>query len=206
MDPTAPVPESDSSTIAAEAPSSSSSNIRIAAGGNRASIVPEAAREVLEVFVLDRRELAAALEGEQLGATGGDSSSADPLQQRMQQLGLQMAVLTTFTRLLELKMIAMEGDEGTGPLENDLRELAEADAAAAAARQTLRASSSSDSNGSSWADEGAGGMPVWRRHCLLYRAGQKALVRSFITAARAELQETLKLLQGLMEAKGEYSS
>lgn len=156
------------------------------------------------MFVLDRRELAAALEqqqeGAQLRATGGDSSSADPLQQRMQQLGLQMAVLTTFMRLLELKMIAMEGGEGTGPLENDLRELAEADAAAAT-RQMRRASSSSDSEGSNKADEDA-----WRRHCLLYRAGQKALVRSFITATRAELQETLKLLQGLMEAKGEYSS
>jgi len=52
---------------------------------------------------------------------GGSSSSSssspdapDAVQHRIEQLGLEMAVLTTFVRLLELKMIQMEGDEGTG--------------------------------------------------------------------------------------------
>lgn len=143
--------------------------------------------------MLDKQELAAAL----ASSNNSSSSSADPVQQKMQQLGLQMAILTTFARLLELKMITMEGEEGTGPLETDLQLLVAADAAAESA-----GSSGSDSS-SAWGDPGA--LPTWKRHCLLYRAGQKALVRSYITAARAELQDTLAELQALMEANG-YSS
>ncbi len=38
----------------------------------------------------------------------------------MEQAGLQMALLTTFVRLLEVKWREMEGPEGTGPLEDDI--------------------------------------------------------------------------------------
>jgi hypothetical protein len=222
--PVAPAPETDSdNTVAIDSSDSSSSKGSSShTKQRRTSIVPNAAREVLEVFVLDKRELAAALEQQQQSGPGptspsstnsSSSSDADPVQQRMQQLGLSMAVLTTFARLLELKLIAMEGDEGTGPLESDLQQLAAADAAA---RRLGGSSGSNGSNGSSagssaggslaWGDAGSGGLPAWKRHCLLYRSGQKALVRSHIAAARAELQSTLAELQALMEANGEYSS
>jgi hypothetical protein len=210
--PVAPTPETDndSSTVAIESSSSSSRGKQ-----QHASIIPNAAREVLEVFVLDKRELAAALEQQQKAGPGlhtpsssnsSSSSKADPVQQKMQQLGLSMAVLTTFTRLLELKLIAMEGDEGTGPLESDLQQLAAADAAAAAGQRLGGSNGSNAGSSPSWGDAGGDGLPAWKRHCLLYRAGQKALVRSYITAARAELQSTLAELQALMEAIGEYSS
>lgn len=42
------------------------------------------------------------------------SSSKDDIDARGEQLGMSMAVLTTLVRLLELKLIQMEGDEGTG--------------------------------------------------------------------------------------------
>jgi hypothetical protein len=199
VSPVAPVPESDSSSTAATDDSSGSgSGAKQGSKRRPSSIVPDAARAVLEVFVLDKRELAAALTGSDSsssssGGGGGGSSSADPVQQKMQQLGLQMAILTTFSRLLELKMIHLEGDEGTGPLETDLQLLATADAAAEQAGSS-----------GAWGDAGSA-LPTWKRHCLLYRAGQKALVRSYITAARAELQDTLAELQALMEANG-YSS
>lgn len=50
----------------------------------------------------------------------------------------------------------------------------------------------------------AADMPGWLRSCLLYRIGQKQLVRGYLAAARKELQETLTELQGLMESRGEY--
>ena len=34
--------------------------------------------------------------------------------------GLRMAALTTLSRLLEMKVLVMEGEEGSGPLENDV--------------------------------------------------------------------------------------
>lgn len=200
VSPVAPVPESDSSSAAADSGSSAGSSSKQARTRRRSSVVPDAARQVLEVFVLDRHELAAAFEQlHQPGAADSSSSSGgdDPVQMKMQQLGLQMAILTTFARLLELKMIAMEGEEGTGSLESDLVQLAAADAT----EQQQHAGS----NGCGTGDNGSNGLPVWKRNCLLYRAGQKALVRSYITAARAELQDTLAELQALMEANG-YNS
>ena len=37
-----------------------------------------------------------------------------------QAAGLRMAALTTLARLLEAKMVELEGDDGTGPLETDI--------------------------------------------------------------------------------------
>lgn len=34
--------------------------------------------------------------------------------------GLRMAALTTLSRLLEMKVLELEGEEGSGPLENDV--------------------------------------------------------------------------------------
>ncbi len=38
----------------------------------------------------------------------------------MQAAGLRMAALTTLSRLLEAKVVELEGDDGTGPLETDI--------------------------------------------------------------------------------------
>jgi hypothetical protein len=204
--PEAPAPEADSRTAAAAENISSSSSSKKRGSSRRCSIVPDAARQVLEVFVLDKRELASALQQQQSGAAaaaagsnGSNGSNGDPVHERLQQLGLDMAVLTTFARLLELKLIAMEGEDGTGPLEEDIQQLAAA--AAAAAEQQRQSGSRGGVWGGSEGGEGAS-VPAWKRACLLYRSGQKALVRSYINAARAELQDTLTELQALMEANG----
>lgn len=34
--------------------------------------------------------------------------------------GLRMAALTTLSRLLEMKVLELEGQDGSGPLENDV--------------------------------------------------------------------------------------
>ena len=39
---------------------------------------------------------------------------------RVQAAGLRMAALTTLSRLLEAKVVELEGDDGTGPLETDI--------------------------------------------------------------------------------------
>ena len=39
----------------------------------------------------------------------------------VEQLGERMAVLTTLVGLLELKHLQMEGEDGTGSLESDIR-------------------------------------------------------------------------------------
>ncbi|WIA21903.1 hypothetical protein OEZ85_004272 [Tetradesmus obliquus] len=191
---------------AAAAARSSSSSAR-----RRCSIIPAAAREVIEVFVMQKQELlvelqaAEALQQGSPASTLSSSSSSssgqsngqndvesivnDEIQARIEALGLSMAVLTTFVRLLELKLIQMEGEEGTGPLEDDLRLLQEADSAQQAHKAHAAA---------------AAEMPSWLRHCLLYRSGQKQLVRQYLKAGRRELQDTLAELQALMEVTGEY--
>jgi hypothetical protein len=98
------------------------------------SIIPAAAREVLEVFVMQKKELfvdlqaaerqqnpAAASSQTSAGSALSSSSQSDSesnvngeIQARIEALGLSMAVLTTFVRLLELKLVQMEGEEGTG--------------------------------------------------------------------------------------------
>lgn len=52
--------------------------------------------------------------GQSNGQNDVESIVNDEIQARIEALGLSMAVLTTFVRLLELKLIQMEGEEGTG--------------------------------------------------------------------------------------------
>lgn len=87
--------------------------------------LPDEAWDTLEVFVLSKRELAAAIESLDDGDSDGDGGGrvarrggapAEP--------GRRMAVLSTLVRLLEMRVEALEGEEGTGPLEADLQALA----------------------------------------------------------------------------------
>jgi hypothetical protein len=144
---------------------------------------------------MEPRELAAALEavkraaaaaagggggggGSDDAAAAGASGSTPAASARVDALGADMAVITTFVRLLELQAARLEGaDEGSGPLEDDLAAL-----------------------------RGGGGdseLPSWRRACVVYRAGQKALVRAYLVRARRELQDTLGELQRAVAAEEE---
>ena len=78
-----------------------------------------------------------------------------------------------------------------GPLEDDIRRLQEADATQAAHQQHGQHAAA------------AADMPTWLRNCLLYRIGQKQLLRGYLAAARTELQVTLTELQTAMERRGE---
>lgn len=76
-----------------------------------------------------------------------------------------------------------------GSLEDDIRRLDEADAIQAAHQQHKQHAAAATE------------MPVWLRNCLIYRIGQKQLVRGYLAAARRELQQTFTELQTLMDSK-----
>jgi hypothetical protein len=151
-----------------------------------ASALPPDARRVLEVFVAEPAEVARQLEaaegggGDEAEGGGGSGSNASgggalaAASARVEALGVEMALITTLARLLELKVLELEGEtEGTGPLEADATRL--------------------ETDGPRLAP--------WLRACLVYRAGQKALARAYLGAARAELQATLRALQRAVEAE-----
>jgi hypothetical protein len=159
------------------------------------------------------------------GSTGGEGFGAS-MKAVVDQLGLDMAVVTTFVRLLELQLLELEGPEGTGPLEEDLEKLAqfeeqqrqqgvEAEGKGGAAA----AAAVGDDDGEGWGLRGEGGMSggggegmEWLRSCVLYRAGQKELARGYLVRARAELSSTMALLTAAVgdeardEADGEGTS
>jgi hypothetical protein len=113
-------------------------------------------------------------EGRPAGSGAGAGARAAAAA-RVERLGAEMALITTLVRLLELKVVELEGEEeGTGPLEGDEVRLEE---------------------------QGGGRLAPWLRSCLLYRAGQKRLARGWLAAARRELQETLGALRAAEEAE-----
>jgi hypothetical protein len=169
-----------------------------APGRERGSALDGDARRVLEAFVMSPAELAARLDALERGGGGGGGDDDDEewpagggegrpagsgagagaraaAAARVERLGAEMALITTLVRLLELKVVELEGEEeGTGPLEGDEVRLEE---------------------------QGGGRLAPWLRSCLLYRAGQKRLARGWLAAARRELQETLGALRAAEEAE-----
>lgn len=148
------------------------------------SALPAEARAVLEVFIMPLEQVAARLEALERGddeaaaaaAVSGAAAAgeAESVTQRVERLGNEMALITTLVRLLELRVLALEGDEeGTGPLEADEARLA---------------------------SDGARLAP-WLRACLLYRLGQKALARAYLSAARRELQDTMRALRAAVDVE-----
>lgn len=127
--------------------------------------------------------------------------SAPELRHHLHTMGLRMATLTTFIRLLEIKVVELEGEEGTGPLEQDEQLLAQLDAQDAAASSSSSSSGSSQGSGASEAAE-----DVRRRRlraAVVYRAGQKRLARAWLVRAKGELTRLLALMremQGRQEA------
>ncbi len=93
-------------------------------------------------------------------------------------------------RLLEIKLVEMEGKEqGTGSLEDDERLLA---AHARAVQQQPGASSQ-------------GWLPFRRLCAVVYRAGQKRVVRAHLVGARQELKEVMALLARAQDAQADLS-
>lgn len=98
-------------------------------------------------------------------------------------------------------MVELEGEEGTGPLEQDEQLLAQLDAQDAAASSSSSSSGSSQGSGASEAAE-----DVRRRRlraAVVYRAGQKRLARAWLVRAKGELTRLLALMremQGRQEA------
>ena len=70
-----------------------------------------------------------------------------------------MAVFTSFCKLLALHLDAMEGPEGTGPLDDDLTIIEKGEDSVTAAQ---------------WG-------------CVVYRAGQKRIVREYLRLANDKL-------------------
>ncbi|KAL4425721.1 hypothetical protein ABPG75_009737 [Micractinium tetrahymenae] len=161
------------------------------AGGSDASVLasdlPEHVLETLEVFVMPAAQVAAELEAADTagaagaaGSTSGGGSSSSKQQQQQQQgdeeerSGQRMALLTTLVRLLELKVLEMEGQEGTGPLEADEQLLASAGDV----------------------------LPRNQKHALLYRMGQKALARAYLVHAKRLLEQEMAHLARLQGRRG----
>jgi len=122
----------------------------------------------LEVFVMDKRLVVPSLE-----ATGLPDGS-QPDEHTRQEIGepkhsgMRMAILSTLVKLLEYKAEAMEGEDGTGPLEEDFKILQAAEAAGQTTGRLLDA--------------------------VRYRASQKQLARTYLAMTRAALQEVMQLL------------
>lgn len=109
--------------------------------------LPEGVAETLAVFVLEPGQVAQQLQA-------GERECIDAAGQ-----GLWLAVLATLVRLLELKAQEMEGEGGTGLLEDDEKLLLE-----------------------------ARDLPRNQLYALHYRLGQKQLARDYLVYAKRLLQ------------------
>ncbi|KAL6752002.1 hypothetical protein V8C86DRAFT_631700 [Haematococcus lacustris] len=95
-------------------------------------------------------------------------------------LGLRMAAVSTFVRLLEVQLVELESEEtGSGALEVDERLLAAHRAAV-----------------DRGAHPGSEGRLPHRLWCaVVYRAGQKRVTRAHLVGARRELQHVMRLIE-----------
>lgn len=123
--------------------------------------VPAEAWQTLQLLVSEPQRLQALA-----NSSGAAFSSPE------EEEGTHLAGLTALVRLLELKLYELEGEQGTGPLEDDIR-LLEAHENGTTLSNSLQA-------------------------CIIYRAGQKRLARLYLDAARSALTQEMQLLQGAM--------
>jgi hypothetical protein len=200
--------------------------------GSSSTCIPEQAQQVLSVFVLSARELQPRLQqlqrevhatggvavappsspgGKQTtssssssGSRRGDSSKLQQASALVEELGVHMAMITTFVRLLELQLLRLEGPEGTGPLEQDeqllqqlLDQVASSSGGSTDTGKTGRTPTAAAAAGVG-AQRAAGAASAagdaWLRSCVAYRVGQKQLVRGYLRHATAELNDTMAAL------------
>ncbi|CAD7704284.1 unnamed protein product [Ostreobium quekettii] len=138
--------------------------------GSLRGVFPDRMWKVLEVFVMEPEEVASRL-GESSPGSQGMGRSIPKKGGNLRDLGLEMAAATTLVRLLEMKMVEMEGPEGTGRLEDDIKIIEEANSGASTMSQ------------SKWS-------------CLVYRAQQKHLVREWLDVSGRHLQDVMNRLEG----------
>lgn len=123
--------------------------------------LPEQGRKVLQMLVMTAEETNELLRH-------GAPLDARKLPER-EFLSVQLAVYTSFCKLLSLHLHAMEGPDGTGPLDDDVALIG----------------------------KGEEGMPPEAWSCVVYRAGQKRIVREYLTLATEKLRcitERMKVL------------
>ncbi|GFR47156.1 hypothetical protein Agub_g8847, partial [Astrephomene gubernaculifera] len=122
------------------------------------------------------------------------------LRHSLQSMGLRMATITTFIRLLELKVVDLEGSEGTGSLEADEELLRSLDQATSA--PLLAAPSGAPAAAATQQREEQQQRQRRLRAALVYRMGQKQLARAWLVRAKAELRGLMAVMRE-MQARQE---
>lgn len=115
--------------------------------------LPEEGAQVLQTLVKSPAETKAALEAIP------QAPVQEPADAHGHNLSVDLAVYSTFCKLLALHLEAMEGPEGTGPLDDDLAIIMKGEEHVSAAQ---------------WG-------------CVVYRAAQKRIVREYLRLANEKL-------------------
>jgi hypothetical protein len=124
--------------------------------------LPPEGRKVLQILVMTEEEAEAVKDCK-------DLSIAELT--KKQQLSIDLAIFTSFCKLLSLYLDAMEGAEGSGPLDNDIQLI-------------LKGKDSMSPN--NW-------------NCVLYRAGQKRILREYLKAANTRLVSITEEMKEAMQ-------
>lgn len=130
--------------------------------GRLQQVLPDTARRVLQILVMTEKEIDA-MEGSKDLQSSGLSCR--------ERLGIDLAVYTSFCKLLVLHLDAMEGAEGTGPLDDDLALI----------------------------QKGRDAMGRAQWDCLVYRAGQKRILRQYLHEANAKLVQVTEEMKECMQ-------
>lgn len=143
-------------------------------------LFPQGIFETLEIFTMDSRDVERELK-KMNENNENDSDRGTEKRSAIASSGARMAVLTTMTRLLELKVDALESyNKGTGPLEIDLEVLA----AIENERESITAMPHS-------------GPTPNQMTALLHRIEQKRLARAYLELFSKALQEEMNFLHQL---------
>lgn len=134
---------------------------------DRSLFLPDDVLQTLEVFVMERKQLLA-----ELTAAAEQETAVNTLTP-VEKSGERMAVLTTLVGLLMKTHDELEGDEGTGSLEDDMKILEEAE----------------------WDDHDS--ISDRQLACVIYRSSQKRIAREYLIRAQQELAKEMQRLKQL---------
>lgn len=125
---------------------------------------------ILDVIAVNGKELDEKLLSS--SANGRQASLSSQVPSTVESVGLHMAKVAVLIKLLEQRMDSLEGEEGTGSLEDDIELMQKV------------------------AD---GATKSWKWYCLVYRAEQKKLTRDWLLVSRIHMQEVVAVLKHLSE-------
>ena len=94
---------------------------------------------------------------------------------KLERLSIELAVYTSFCKLLSLHLHALEGPEGSGTLDSDVAIIAQGPASVSA--------------------------DTW--NCVVYRAGQKRIVREYLSLANDRMGKVTTQMKALMQEHSE---